>query len=290
MRHSAILCFAACLCLTGCDGWVAYFEPTSEELIPEKAEEGILPQEGTTLHLKLDYDIATKFEPAYKWKMYRYRVLIDGELYSYGVNDRYYTETLDIPLIANDSYTVHTITAEGSKSVDFSGEEKWDDWHPLYTATQACLAEGQPRRYASLENARLILTIEGKKLAFSLDKNGSAEALKRYLSRGGITSEVQVNYMGIAFQYSTQRELLDALRAQIPANYGAKSGILPAGTFSIFNSYGFFANSDDQEYDGYTSAIGKICPESVEDLQALKRMADAKPAGLFETTVTLSIE
>lgn len=290
MIRKTIILFLSLFCLTACFGWVEYLEPSVEEITPERSEDGLLPQMGTTLHLKLNYMPVTKFQPGREWKMYRYRIFIDDEPYSYGVLDDGYCEVLDIPLLANDSHEVRTITAEGSMSLDFSGEEKWDDWHKIYEATQACLPESESRQYAALEEARLVLKIDGKDLYFDLEKNGTAESLKRFLYGRELSAIVQVNGGGFFFDWDSQRDLLDLLRQSIPANHGTKKETRKEGCL-YFHDYGFGVfTADSYEVGTFWSLTGTVCPESRDDLQALRRKAESIPAGLYYSEVILSIE
>ncbi len=164
-----VLYVIAVLLMVGCTSPYRW-EPTREELEPLDCVEGILPQEGTLLKLRLDYSFFTKFQAIEYTQQYRYRVLIDGEIYSYGVNTER-IKSLSIPLMANDGYTRKTIVVEGSEALDYisSKEDKvnpsitWGEWHELYRGEQECLPAEQPQQYSSIKDSRLKFVIAGKK-------------------------------------------------------------------------------------------------------------------------------
>ena len=267
-----------------------YLDPAAEEIVPQELSEGgELPQTGTILHLNLNYSSATKFEPRFVAKMYRYRVLIDGELYSYGVYDNSGCDCIvDIPLMANDSHAPKTITAEGSASLDYSGEEKWEEWHGLFEAAQACLPEGEPAQYDCQRGARIVVKIDGRMLYFDLEENGTAECLRRLLYTQELSARVQVNDDGIVFDWQSEEDLLYLLRASIPPNHCSKGDALKEGQL-YFHDYGFGISTRDSDFGSYFSTAGTVCPESRKDLPALSRKAASLPEGLYYTEATLSV-
>lgn len=277
----------SCLIISSCWDWVEYTAPTTEAMTAATDEDGLLPQEGTTLHLTLNYGPVTKWEPGHSWKWYRYRVFVDGELYSKGIiSEEGYYDVFDIPLIANDSHSVRTVTAEGSMALDFDSGDKWDEWHKLYEAQQACLPDDQPLQYAELENARLIMRIKGKQIPFVMDKNGAAEAFKRLFYEHAVVFRVQVNNDGIPFDWSSQGEMLNYLRASIPQYHDENRKELKAGEV-YFGYYGFSICLKDQDISGrsYLSTIGHVSPESADLLYSL---ASGAPYGY--TDIIFSLE
>ena len=102
----AILLSIAAFSSTGCLKHYYYeHEVTSVEALTT-----LLPQEGTTLVINLEEKL-TKCFSIIEAKDYRYRVLVDGEIYSQG---EYYRP--DIPLYENDSHKRKEVIVEGSQS------------------------------------------------------------------------------------------------------------------------------------------------------------------------------
>lgn len=92
------------LLLSGCWGWVEYFDVTADEIKLPKGITDVIPQEGTALAIDLTYEYVpkTKFEPGEDWKQYRFRALVDGREYCYGVISGE-IEAARIPIMANDT-------------------------------------------------------------------------------------------------------------------------------------------------------------------------------------------
>jgi hypothetical protein len=283
-----VLYVIAVLLMVGCTSPYRW-EPTREELEPLDCVEGILPQEGTLLKLRLDYSFFTKFQAIEYTQQYRYRVLIDGEIYSYGVNTER-IKSLSIPLMANDGYTRKTIVVEGSEALDYISSKEnetkpvdWSDWHELYRGEQECLQVDQEQRYASFKDSRLSLDIDGKHLTLNFAHNNTAEAFKRYLSKEVIHADV-ITTTVMRPDRSKEQELLSRLKTSIPDNHTDewKSGTL------------YFANGEfflilDEEWCGddytYKSIVGTVV---TKDLSILKTLAHIEEK--YHTTATLSLE
>lgn len=281
-----VLYVTAVLLMVGCTSPYRW-EPTREELEPLDCVEGILPQEGTLLKLRLDYSFFTKFQAIEYTQQYRYRVLIDGEIYSYGVNTER-IKSLSIPLMANDGYTRKTIVVEGSEALDYisSKEDKvnpsitWGEWHELYRGEQECLPAEQPQQYSSIKDSRLKFVIAGKNLTVEFAKNGTAEAFKRFLSKDEIKADVRINSF-IRLDAAKEGELISKLRASIPDNHTNESK-----TGTLYYADGdLIIDLEEFAVIKYNSIIGTFLPEALSILETLNRHDEG-----YQATVTLSLE
>ena len=166
---------------------VHYYDLEVGQVYVDSNDKGLLPQEGTTITIDIGLiheKVSTKMTPGYQAKLYRYRVMLDGELYSSGITGiEDLTTDIQIPLIANESYKTKSVIIEGSGSTEYNSEDHWKDWEVLFEGTQDCLAESDTLRYAQLENKRLRVDIEldSTTLFYDFLPGFSSEAFKRLL-------------------------------------------------------------------------------------------------------------
>lgn len=247
-----------------------YYDLQPCEVYVDSNEEGLLPQHGTeiTIDIKLILEKkTTKTMPGYSAKFFRYRVLLDGELYSYGIEG---TEEgagdVVIPLIANDSYTTKSVVIEGSGSTEYSTEGSWNNWEVLFEGTQDCLKENEPLRYSGLENKKLRVDIDSTILYYDFIPGYSAEAFKRFLyDNDTITGECDMsgNEIRIWFGYTSP-----SLSNKIPRN--SVSGDIKKGSIGIDGYYSYLLMDNKKWYYSEFTSIGTIEDNSYGNLQRLK--------------------
>ena len=267
-RHILYLLIAAAFA-TGCWGWVEYFDVTADEIKVPEGISDVIPQEGTTLTIDLTYEYVpkTKFEPGEDWKQYRYRALIDGWEYCYGVVSGEF-ETAVIPIMANDTHSPASIVIEGSKALDYEENPKhWEDWHELYRGTQECLPATETPKYEGLKDMRLKVTVDGKSFLFDIRNTGAGEAFKRQIA--GRTVTLPVCRDTFLFISDDTEGFQKQLREKVPPCYAKAHYLHKAGDIHI-DKYGLMEIClKDKETFGYDTVIGSVRPEDLKALKAL---------------------
>lgn len=280
--------------LSGCS---YSFEPTAEEIIPEKTENGVLPQKGTVLHLRLDYEPTTKMSVDISFKEYRYRVFIDKELYSYGVVHDYYDDVIDIPLIANDDWYMRSIVVEGSKSLVFTHEydnvssDEWEDWHQIYKGVQDCLKEEQPQAYPGLDSAKLVFKLGNKILPVTPVKNGTTAALKQFVAKRDYVMDIEYDKSVNRWYIGDQPKMQTVL----PPNYLELNETHKAGLYfsQLFgpNPYFFILLKDEHRSYNYSTPIGYFNLEDMDSALSPRELNIPNSTdGFYKTSLTISLE
>ena len=264
-----------------------------ESVNVELNEMGMIPQAGTTIEIYMACDEdelpATKaVDIWYPLKKYRYRVFLDGELYSYGIcgdMGPHYNNIL-IPIIANESYRPKSILVEGAKATAYNSDIYWNKWETLFEGTQDCHGEGEPLRYTGLENKRLKVNIDGSVLYYQLNSGFSAEAFKRIMSDVG-ELECECSLTGHDISSKNSDELIE-LFSGIPHNevVGIREGAFGAKDFLGYSNSLIFSAQDS--WEGYITPIGMIIDESKPALHSLaERGSQSKK--IIWTTMSLSL-
>lgn len=251
-----------------------YYDLQPGEVYVDSNEEGLLPQQGTGITIDIKHILekkTTKTTPGYSAKLFRYRVFLDGELYSYGINgaDEGAGDII-IPLIANDSYTTKSVIVEGSGSREYFSESSWKNWEVLFEGTQDCLKENEPLRYSGLENKRLRVDIDSTVLYYDFIPGYSAEAFKRFLyDSDTITGECDLsgNRIRIWFKYTSP-----GLSNIIPQN--AVSGNIRKGSIGIDGYHSYLLMDNENWYFSEFTSVGTIEYNSYGNLQLLKKESD----------------
>ena len=251
-----------------------YYDLQPGEVYVDSNEEGLLPQQGTEITIDIKHILekkTTKTTPGYSAKIFRYRVLLDGELYSYGINGTNEgAGDVIIPLIANDSYTTKSVIVEGSSSTEYSTEGSWKNWEVLFEGTQDCLKENDPLRYSGLENKRLRVDIDSTILFYDFIPGYSAEAFKRFLFDNDTiigTCDLSGNKIKIWFGYTSP-----SLFNKIPQN--AVSGNIKKGSIGIDGYHSYLLMDNERWYYSEFTYIGTIEDNSYRNLLHLKIVSD----------------
>ena len=284
----------ALLILSGCMGTM-YYDVASDEITTPEGVGEVIPQEGTTLSLNLTYefDVYTRFEPGEDYRAYRYRVLMDGEVYSQGIVDRFSSgKTASIPIMANDTHVPATIVVEGSKALEYSDyPASWDTWHELYRGTQECLPAAESPRYAGLAGAKMGMTIDGKTYTFDISDSGSGEAFKRLLAGGSVPLPVIIDdtiwpyYLDGA--ENGEKQFLEQVMNSVPANCSTEGIIWNEGGIYIDNQFGgLYICLKSGKAPRYATHLGSVTDA---DLKALKALYPGKK-NQVESTMTLFLK
>jgi hypothetical protein len=284
----------ALLILSGCMGTMYYDVAADEITTPEGVGEAI-PQEGTMLSLDLTYefDVYTRFEPGEDYRAYRYRVLIDGEIYSQGIVSRYsYGKKTTIPIMANDTHSPVTVVVEGSKALEYSDfPTSWDTWHELYRGTQEYLPATASPRYAGLAGAKMGMTIDGKTYTFDISDSASGEAFKRLLAEWSVPLPVIIDdtiwpyYLEGA--ENEERRFLEQVLARVPANCPTEGVTLKEGGIYSDNQFGgLYICLKSGKDPRYTTLLGFVTDA---DLNALKALYPGKK-NQVESSMTLFLK
>lgn len=255
------------LLLSGCWGWVEYYDVVAEEVKVPEGIGDVIPQEGATLTLDLTYEFvpATKFQPGRDYKHYRYRALIDGWEYCCGAVFSEYQKAV-IPIMANDTHSPVSIVVEGSVALDYEETPKeWGEWHELYRGTQECLPAGEPSKYDKLADARLCVVIDGKTYHFDIDNTGSGLVFKRLLAGQvlSVSAEISDSIWPWLEDNGFRRQILDCF----PPHYGQFNGKYLAGGVYITSEGSLHICLRDKQAYGYNTCLGTVVKD---DLKALK--------------------
>lgn len=276
------------LLLSSCWDWVEYYDVATDELIVPEGITDVIPQEGTTLAIDLTYEYVpkTKFEPGYDYRQYRYRVLINGWEYCYGVTDQDYYDYYDvtIPIMANDTHSPASIIVEGSKALDYEENPKeWDAWHELYNGTQECLRASENPKYDNLKDKQLKITIDGKSFLFDIRDTGAGQAFKRLLSDRDVT--LSVNLDNFIFVRGDTGNFQKELCENVPPCFGEAHYKHKAGEVSLEKNGKLYICLKDRETYGYDTILGSVRPE---DLKAFKKLYPGYH-NQVQTTLTMSL-
>lgn len=271
------------LALYSCMG-TEYFDVASAELESPEETAGIIPQEGTTLTLNLDYkfDYYTKFRPGEARKPYRYLVLIDGWEYCYGVTVTW--GTVSIPIMANDTHKPAFVVVLGSKAWEYEeSTTDWDSYHELYSGTQECLPATETPRYAYLKDKYLQVKLDGRVFRFSLRDSGACQVLKRILADGPFSVPAEYGYY---LRPNGENEISTRLWKSIPPSDGSLTRYLKAGEIYLDASNEPLICLKDKEIGIGITIIGSVFPE---DMDALKALFPGRNR-YKEATMTLSLQ
>ena len=267
--HFSLLLALSFFLFNSCWDWVEYYDVTGDELKVPDGIADVIPQEGTTLAIDLTYEYVpkTKFEPGYDYKQYRYRVLIDGWEYCYGVTDQDYYD-VTIPIMANDTHTPASIVVEGSKALDYEENPKeWDAWHELYNGTQECLRASENPKYDNLKDKQLKVTIDGKSFFFDIRDTGAGQAFKRLMSDRTVT--LSVNLDNFVFVHDDPKNFLKEFGENVPPCFGKAHYKHKVGELSLEKNGSLHICLKDIETFGYDTILGSVRPE---DIKAFKKL------------------
>jgi len=285
VKPSLLIVLLSTLLLSGCWGWVEYFDVVADEIKVPEGVTDVIPQEGTTLALNLTYEYVprTKFEPGEDWKQYRYRVLIDGWEYCYGVTDEDNYD-VTIPIMANDSHSPASIVVEGSKAHDYEENPKeWEDWHELYCGTQECLPESETPKYDNLKDKQLKVTIDGKSFLFDIRDTGAGQAFKRLMSDRTVNLSICLD--DFLFVHEDAEGFERKLGNIIPPSFGKACYKHKVGEIRLEKNGWFGICLKEKEIYGYDTILGTVCPE---DLKAFKKLYPGYH-NQVQTTMTMSL-
>lgn len=263
-----------------------YYDVDTEVLNTPEGVTDVIPQEGTTLSVALTYrfDYYTRFEPGYDYKQYRYRVLIDGWTYGYGVVTSEY-EIATIPIMANDTHLPAKIVVEGARALEYKDNpEEWDTWHQLYSGIQECLPASEKPKFDALKGARLKVTIDGGSFLFDIKDSGAGEAFKRLIAGREITVPV---YVDDSIWIGDDPESFRTEAAEsIPPDYGRANDRHKAGEIHLEKNGWLSICLKDREITGYDTLLGTV---RSEDLKPLKSLYPGRHRQ-EQMTMTLSLE
>jgi hypothetical protein len=258
------------LLLTGCHPW--YFDVFSAEVSAPEETGDIIPQEGTTLSLNLDYarDINTRTSVEEVFKVYRYRVFINDREYCQGMTaSSFARKTTTIPIMANDTHIPATIVVEGSKALDYSEfPTSWDEWYELYRGTQECLSESEEPRYAGLVDAKLGVTVGNDTFTFDITDSGAGEVFKRMMMGQTLSFPVTINTcIRIGKNTEEGKSFCKQLENVLPANCSTElserkvGGIYFNGAFDIY--------LDPRKRQGNVNNLGLVSDSDLKAFSAL---------------------
>lgn len=260
-RYLFILILLLC-----CSCGTEYYDVDTEEVTPPEGIEHIIPQQGTLLSLDVTYkfDFYTRFQPGRDYRVYRYRVLIDGWEYSTGaVNSE--PPKVSIPIMANDTHVPVSVVVEGAKAMDYSDYPKsWDTWHELYRGTQVGLTDAESPEFSGLGGSRLLLETNGKTIRFDIEESGSGIAFKRLMSGlGRVAIPVTID------SFIDFWEFPEPIAQTVPVNQDTSGSDWKAGNLYLDGGRLCISLRDTKNRYCYPTLLGRVVKEDLESLKSL---------------------
>lgn len=267
------------------------------EIEADLNEQGYIPQYGTTIKIPMEIIhqnttyCPSKMTPGMVARQFRYRVLVDGNLYSSAISrgSIFISRQINIPIMSNDSYKTKTIIIEGACATDYSANPEWNDWVVLYEGIQDCLKEGEPLHYSGLENKRLRINIDDNSLQYEFCPGSPQEVFKRILFDNG-----PIEFTCSLSSYKTwpdyTQEMI-GLVSSIPKN--SVSGNFQAGYFGLdddlevgVNGSLVFLMSECYYRERAFTPIGRIGEGEITALQDLVEEIEPKHSS---SVITISL-
>jgi energy-coupling factor transporter ATP-binding protein EcfA2 len=146
-----ILILSAVLLLVSCEKH--YYDP----VVQVKEYEGMIAQEGEVIMIDYVYtEVETKFTQPTACLTFRYRAFIDDEIYSYAIVTGSSNPPLKIVVPCNDTFSERNVKVEISAGKTYDRyPEEWGEWQEVFSATQACLAEGASQTTTELADKKV---------------------------------------------------------------------------------------------------------------------------------------
>lgn len=261
-RYLFIIIFLLC-----CSCGTEYYDVDTEEVTSPEETRNVIPRQGTLLELDVTYkfDYYTRFQPGRDFRVYRYRVLIDGWEYSTGVVESEGRKA-SIPIMANDTHAPVSVVVEGAKAMDYSDYPKsWDTWHELYRGTQEGLPDTESPEFSGLCGSRLLLVTNGKTIRFDIEESGSGIAFKRLMSGLGRVSVPATIDSFIDFW-----EFPWPIAQTVPANQDTSVSDWKAGNLYLLDGGRLCISLRDKKNQFcYPTFLGRVVKEDLEALKAL---------------------
>ena len=236
-----ILILSAVLLLVSCEKH--YYDP----VVQVKEYEGMIAQEGEVIMIDYVYaQVETKFTQPTACLTFRYRAFIDDEIYSYAIVTGSSNPPLKIVVPCNDTFSERNVKVEISAGKTYDRyPEEWGEWQEVFSATQACLAEGASQTTTELADKDVVVTKGDISITLETPANGSIMPLKVLLSKGALTFDVNVyeTLISSVMESDDDRILKDYVPLNHEAEYRTKAVYLnDRGQLIIHND---FADGDD---------------------------------------------
>ena len=211
-----ILILSAVLLLASCEKH--YYDP----VVQVKEYEGMIAQEGEVIMIDYVYtEVETKFTQPTACLTFRYRAFIDDEIYSYAIVTGSSNPPLKIVVPCNDTFSERNVKVEISAGKTYDRyPEEWGEWQEVFSATQACLAEGASQTTTELADKDVVVTKGDISITLETPANGSIMPLKVLLSKGALTFDVNVYETLISSVMESDDDRI--LKNYIPLNHGTE--------------------------------------------------------------------
>ena len=98
--------------------------------------------------------------------------------------------------------------------------EEWGEWQEVFSATQACLAEGASQTTTELPDKKVFVTKGDVSIQLETPGNGSIMPLKVLLSKGELTFDVNVYETLISSVIESDDDRI--LKNYVPLNHGSE--------------------------------------------------------------------
>lgn len=211
-----ILILSAVLLLVSCEKHYYDLE------VQVKEYEGMIAQEGEVIMIDYVYtELETKFTQPTACLTFRYRAFIDDEIYSYAIVTGSSNPPLKIVVPCNDTFSERNVKVEISAGKTYDRyPEEWGEWQEVFSATQACLAEGASQTTTKLADKKVVVTKGEVSITLETPVNGSIMPLKSLLNKGALTFDVNVYETLISSVMESDDDRI--LRNYIPLNHGTE--------------------------------------------------------------------
>jgi hypothetical protein len=128
---------------------------------------------------------------------------------------------LKIVVPCNDTFSERNVKVEISAGKTYDRyPEEWGEWQEVFSATQACLAEGASQTTTELADKDVVVTKGDITITLETPANGSIMPLKVLLSKGALTFDVNVYETLISSVMESDDDWI--LKNYIPLNHGTE--------------------------------------------------------------------
>ena len=140
---------------------------------------------------------------------------------NWSIRERLSNPPLKIVVPCNDTFSERNVKVEISAGKTYDRyPEEWGVWQEVFSATQACLAEGASQITTELADKKVVVTKGDVSIALETPDNGSIMPLKSLLNKGALTFDVNVYETLISSVMESDDDRI--LKNYIPLNHGTE--------------------------------------------------------------------
>lgn len=281
----------AIMLLTSCvDGRLylnAYFIDHSVNEVTASSDK-LLPQEGGVITIPIEVsEIHTKFEPIYVEKGSRYKVTIDGKLYTTDSHNEKHAglKEVKVPIPANDTYKQVEIKVFVSFYKHYVDSSSWTKWEERFSIMQEALPSGSTQKYSDVDANDVYISVDrGLPFKVEMADGWPSVCFRRFIADNGGRLEFDLGPIDLWGENATVRAgispLMDAYipESEIDSKQKMQSGHIfmlhsrwqllllasEAGKFIQFNSDCYELDGLEQHDTDKVTLLGRIPDSHIE--------------------------